>query len=78
MIVISGLLPVAYMATMNKFPLACKMVMLYATIYTLIPIMLMHAGLPTVAVISPPIGGGTALLLYFLLPPRTNNRKTPD
>ena len=69
-IAISGLLPLAYMATVNKFPLTCKIVMLYAIIYTFIPIMLTHTELPTVAVISPPIGGGTTLLLYFLIPPR--------
>ncbi len=70
MIVISGLLPVAYMATLNKFPILCQMVILYAAIYTAIPIMLTHAKLPHAAMIAPPIGGITALVLYFLIPPR--------
>ena len=75
MIVISGLLPVAYMATLNRFPILCQIVILYAAIYAAIPIMLTpimltHAKLPYAAMIAPPIGGITALVLYFLIPPR--------
>lgn len=70
MIVISGLLPVAYMATSKKFPLLCKIVVLCAVIYGLLPIPLMHTEIPHVVAIAPPVGGVTTLWLYFLTPPR--------
>ncbi|MBI5045769.1 MAG: hypothetical protein HZC14_02070 [Candidatus Niyogibacteria bacterium] len=70
MIVTSGLLPIAYVATLHRFHIACQIVIWYAVIYTALPILLKDTGLPTVAIIAPPIGGITTLLLCFLMPPR--------